>query len=94
MFIRRQSIAAFPLDAHALPSLATGNVSGRKAGVLSAYDYSPASRDNAVRRDEATLNAWLADSETLIPGQRMGYAVSNAGDRGDLIACLRSASKP
>lgn len=70
------------------------DVFGRKAGAVPAYDYSPALRDSKVRWDEATLNAWLADPEKLIPGQRMGYAVNNAGDRVDLIAYLRSVSKP
>jgi cytochrome c len=70
------------------------NVFGRKAGAVLAYDYSPALRASAVRWDEATLNAWLADPEKFIPGQRMGYSVSNAGERSDLIAFLRSVSKP
>jgi cytochrome c len=59
-----------------------------------AYDYSPALRNSAVRWDEASLNVWLADPEKFIPGQRMGYAVSDARDRGDLIAYLRSVSQP
>jgi cytochrome c len=83
---------------HAVDSNRVGplhrNVFGRKSGTVSAYDYSPALRASAVRWDEATLNAWLANPEKLIPGQRMGYAVSDAGDRGDLIAYLRSVSKP
>ncbi len=70
------------------------NVVGRKAGAVLAYDYSPALRESAVRWDEATLNAWLANPEALIPGQRMGYAVGNTGDRSDLIAYLRSISTP
>jgi len=70
------------------------NVFGRKAGSASGYDYSSALRKSTVRWDDATLDAWLADPEKLIPGQRMGYAVGNAGDRGDIIAFLRSVSTP
>jgi cytochrome c len=70
------------------------NVIGRKAGAVPAYDYSPALRQSTVRWDEPSLNAWLADPEKFIPGQRMGYSVNNASDRGDLIAYLRSVSKP
>lgn len=70
------------------------NVFGRKAGAAPAYDYSPALRDSAISWDEATLDGWLADPERLIPGQRMGYAVSSPGDRRDLIAYLRSVSTP
>ncbi|HTD91769.1 MAG TPA: c-type cytochrome [Burkholderiales bacterium] len=70
------------------------NVFGRKAGAAPAYDYSPALRNSTVRWGEVTLNAWLSDPEKFIPGQRMGYAVNDAGDRSDLIAYLRSVSKP
>ena len=70
------------------------NVFGRNAGTVEAYDYSPALRDSTVRWEEATLDAWLANPEQLIPGQRMGYAVSDAADRGDLIAYLRNISTP
>jgi cytochrome c len=70
------------------------NVIGRKAGAVAAYDYSPALRASTVRWDEASLNLWLADPETFIPGQRMGYAVSDAGERDNLVAYLRSLSNP
>jgi cytochrome c len=69
------------------------DVFGRKAGSAAAYDYSAALRASSVRWDEATLSAWLANPEQLIPGQRMGYAVAGAADRDDLIAYLRSVSK-
>jgi len=35
-----------------------------------------------------TLDRWLADPESLIPGQRMGYHVDDARDRADLIEYL------
>jgi cytochrome c len=70
------------------------NVIGRKVGAVPAYDYSPALRASRVRWDEASLNLWLADPEKFIPGQRMGYAVTSAGDREDVIAYLRSVSRP
>lgn len=69
------------------------NLFGRKAGGAAGYDYSPALAKSNVRWDEASLNAWLADPEKLIPGQRMNYAVGNAADRADLVAYLRSVSK-
>jgi cytochrome c2 len=39
-----------------------------------------------------TLDAWLADPERLIPGQRMNYSVPQAADRADLIAYLKAKS--
>lgn len=44
--------------------------------------------------DPATLDACLAIPQHRIPGQRMGDAASNAGDRGDLIAHWCSVLKP
>lgn len=79
------------LDAHRVGPLHR-NVYGRKAGAAADYDYSPALRASTVRWDEASLDLWLADPEKFIPGQRMVYAVSNARDRADLIAYLRSVS--
>lgn len=81
------------LDANRVGPLHRG-VFGRKAGSVADYEYSPAVRASAVRWDEASLGRWLADPEKLIPGQRMGYAVSNARDRSDLIAYLRAVSQP
>ena len=80
------------LDAHRVGPMHR-NVVGRRAGAASGYDYSPALRESRIRWDEATLAAWLADPEKLIPGQRMSYAVGEAGDRADLAAYLRSVSK-
>jgi cytochrome c2 len=45
------------------------------------------------RWDEAALNAWLADAEKRIPGQRGNVMVASAADRGDLVAYLRGVSK-
>jgi len=80
------------VDAHRIGPLHR-NLFGRKAGGAADYDYSPALRASSVRWDAATLDAWLAAPEKLIPGQRMNIAVANAADRADLIAYLRSVSK-
>jgi cytochrome c2 len=37
---------------------------------------------------------WLANPERTIAGQRMGYRVTDATDRADLIAYLRKVSPP
>ena len=42
--------------------------------------------------NEKTLDAWLADPEKAVPGQKMGYQVPEANDRADLIAYLRRES--
>lgn len=76
-------------DAHRVGPAHRG-VFGRRAGSAPGYDYSPALRASGVVWNEATLDRWLSDPEKFIPGQRMGYAVSGAGDRAELIAFLKS----
>jgi len=69
-------------------------VFGRRAGRVAGYDYSAALRASKVIWSEKTLDAWLSNPERLIPGQKMGYMVTEAGDRADLIAYLRKVSPP
>ena len=68
------------------------NVYGRKAGSAPNYDYSPAVRASTIVWSEATLQQWLTNPESLIPGQKMGYSVPDAQDREDLIEYLRQQS--
>jgi cytochrome c len=67
-------------------------VFGRRAGRAVGYDYSNALKTSKVVWSEKTLDAWLSNPERLIPGQRMGYKVTDAGDCADLIAYLRKVS--
>ena len=67
-------------------------VFGRRAGSVEGYDYSPALRRARIVWNSATLDAWLANPEALIPGQRMGYSVPDAMDRADIIAYLHRVS--
>ena len=65
-------------------------VFGRKAGSVADFDYSPALRNSSVIWNERTLEKWLEDPEKLVPGQKMGYSVSDAQAREDLIAYLKT----
>ena len=67
-------------------------VFGRRAGRVAGYDYSAALKASKVVWAEKTLDAWLANPERSIPGQKMGYSVPDAGDRADLIAYLKVIS--
>jgi len=69
-------------------------VFGRRAGRVAQYDYSEALKASEVIWSEPTLDAWLANPERTIPGQKMGYQVTDANDRADLIAYLRKVSPP
>jgi len=67
-------------------------VFGRKAGSVHGYAYSAAVASSGVVWNQETLARWLADPEKLIPGQKMGVSVSDAKEREDLIAYLRTLS--
>ena len=69
-------------------------VFGRRAGRVADYDYSPALKASRLVWSERTLDAWLTNPERMIPGQKMGYQVTDANDRADLIAYLKAVSRP
>ena len=67
-------------------------VIGRRAGAVPGYDYSAALGKSSLVWNAANLDRWLADPEALIPGQKMGYSVSEPQDRADLIAYLMAVA--
>ncbi|MBL8289441.1 MAG: c-type cytochrome [Rubrivivax sp.] len=71
-------------------------VFGRRAGSLPQFDYSPALRASQVVWNAKTLEQWLTDPESLIPGQRMGYRIGDAAIRADIVAYLATlpAARP
>ena len=79
------------LDANRIGPLHQG-VFGRRAGSVADYDYSPALRGAKIVWNERTLEAWLADPQALVPGQKMGYALQSAAERADIIAWLAQSS--
>jgi cytochrome c len=66
-------------------------VFGRKAGSAKGFDYSLALKSSNLIWNERTLERWLADPESTIAGQKMGFTVPDAKDRADLIEYLRTA---
>lgn len=75
------------------PSLS--GVLGRKAGTAAGFRrYSPALKGADVVWDETTLDAWLADPQALIPGNRMVFTgLTDAQVRADLVAYLVQAGR-
>ncbi len=67
-------------------------VVGRKAGSVSDYNYSDALRNSNFVWDDARLDSWLANPEAVVPGQKMGYRLSNAEERATIIEYLKSQS--
>jgi len=75
------------VDAHREGPAHRGVV-GRRAGALKDYIYSPALQGSKLLWTRATLQAWLADPEALIPGQAMDYHLDSAQEREDVVAYL------
>lgn len=70
------------------------HVFGSRAGSVEDYSYSEALADSGIVWTEATLDRWLTDPDLMVPGNSMGYRVRSARDRADIIAYLKSFSKP
>jgi cytochrome c2 len=69
------------------------DVIGRKAGSLEDYRYSAAMKRSDVTWDAATLDKYVADPQSFIPGNRMAFAgISDKTQRDDLIAFLTIAT--
>jgi cytochrome c len=74
------------------PSL--NGVVGRKAGEIADFRYSPALKKSGLTWSPPTLDAFIADPQKEVPGNRMPFAgMPDAGDRADLIAYLQKATK-
>lgn len=66
-------------------------VFGRLAGTAKGYaGYSAALKKSGLMWNEANLDRWLADPETLVPGQAIGISLADAGERADVIAFLKT----
>lgn len=76
------------------PSLA--GIVGRTAGTVEGFRrYSPALQKAEVVWTEDMLDAWLADPQAVIPGNRMTFpGIADAQARADLIAYLETATEP
>src|SRR5437868_11865760 len=73
------------------------HIVGRPAASIRGFDYSDAMKSRAAKGlvwDESTLDAYVADPESFVPGTRMSAPpIRDAQDRADLIAYL-ARSRP
>ena len=65
------------------------NVYGRKAGSISSFKYSEALKVSQVTWDQASLDKWLIDTESVVPDNDMDFHVPKADERADIIEYLR-----
>jgi cytochrome c len=81
---------------HALDKAKIGpplrGVYGRNAGKDAQFAYSDAVKAASVAWDEATLDRWLADTESVIPDNDMSFRLADKADRANIIAYLKQLS--
>jgi cytochrome c len=72
------------------PSLA--GVVGRKAGSVPGFPYSDSMRNSGVTWDEATLDRFIADTNSVVPNNKMTpfSAVSDPAERAKIVAFLNT----
>jgi len=68
------------------------DVYGRKAGTVADFQYSDGLKAAQWTWDDALLDKWLTDTESVIPNNDMAFRVPSAEERADIIAFLRFAS--
>lgn len=81
-------------DCHSLDENDIGpmhrGVVGRKAGSVAGYNYSSALKNSGIIWTEDNLDKWLTNPQTMVPGAKMYFHLSDAQDRADVIAFLKS----
>ena len=68
-------------------------VVGRKAGAVSAFPYSAAVKNSAVVWNDAVLDKWLTDPESVIPDTDMAFRLDSPAERAAIIAFLKGTGK-
>jgi len=64
-------------------------VYGRAAGSTPQFSYSEALKKAHVTWNDDSLERWLADPDTFVPGNDMEFAVRKPDERRNLIAYLK-----
>ena len=67
-------------------------VYGRASGTAAGFDYSPALKKAHIVWSDASLEQWLADPDTLVPGNNMEFHVAKPQERRDLIDFLKQGA--
>ena len=68
-------------------------VLGRRAGSVPGFPYSDAIRRSAVVWNEAVIDKWMTDPDSVIPDSDMAFRLSSSSERADIIAFLKETGK-
>jgi cytochrome c len=69
-------------------------VFGRPAGKVKTFQYSDALQKAQFTWDEAKLDKWLTDTESVVPDNDMSFRVPKPEERAAIISYLKSLSTP
>jgi len=69
-----------------------GNVYGRKAGTIPTFKYSDSFKSAQFVWDDAYLDRWLVDTDSVLPDNDMDFHVPKSDERADIIQFLRVSS--
>jgi cytochrome c len=64
-------------------------VFGSPSGAVRTFKYSEAVKNSHITWDEAALDKWLADPESLVPDNDMSFRLENRQERTAIIEYLR-----
>jgi cytochrome c len=67
-------------------------VVGRAAGTVKTFQYSDGLKNAKFTWDEATLDKWLTDTESVVPDNDMSLQVPKQEERAAIISYLKSVS--
>ncbi|HYK35531.1 c-type cytochrome [Alloacidobacterium sp.] len=67
-------------------------VYGRQAGKSPGFTYSAALQSSQLTWNDASLDKWLMDPDSLIPDNGMEFYVANQDERADIISYLKKLS--
>jgi cytochrome c len=65
-------------------------VYGRKSGTIPGFPYSTELKQAGLLWNDRSLDAWLTDPDTLVPGNAMSFHVAKPDERRDVIAFLKT----
>lgn len=67
-------------------------VYGRQSGTVPGFTYSPALQSSHLTWDDASLDKWLTDTDSLVAGNDMAFHVPKQDERADIIRFLKTMS--
>jgi len=67
-------------------------VYGRQSGTVPGFTYSAALQSSHLTWDDASLDKWLTDTDSLVAGNDMAFHVPKQDERADIIRFLKAMS--